>query len=507
MGALFLVRLGADVNWDGVVFIAAAKKFSAAGFSEGFSAWPKFPAYPFLISMVHHLIPDWVTAGRSISLVSSIVAVAGVYRLAEERFGTETALLSSLVFTFLPETLLQSNSIYRDPAFLAAFIWSIYFFQKSIASGKHGTLAAALSLLLLSSMFRAEGLCVLVVYICVLLIDACRNAASRKKNFRLMLICISALCLSGMIFFAASKSSSEYIEQLVTSFSGYNNSRLAENYKRLSEQLQAINDVTPSSDVGVHFGGLAKRMIPVIFGLGLINVFASTLLISNAVLAVIGIKNTQWNASNSFIIASAASCLAVLYFYFVSYDLMLNRWVLPAVALVCPWVGAGIYRIFQSIQKLRYARLLYAGVIAALVMNSAIEFNKFFKAGDNLARTAGAWISRQGYFDEANTVFNDPVVAFYAGMELSFTGRHDTPLYLNNDDKTFTSIEAFAKERKSDFIVVYVKTTRIASIAHFHDFMKLKEFEIGNKMVLIFCSLSKYPQVISQPGNSKANST
>ena len=497
MGALFLVRLNADVNWDGVVFITAARKFATGGFSEGFSAWPKFPAYPFLIFIIHYLIPDWVAAGRLISLVASILVVAGVYQITRDWFGTRTALLSALVFSFLPETLLQSNTIYRDPAFLAAFIWSIYFFQKSLASGKPLALAVALLLLLLSCMFRAEGFCVLVVYIGTLMTSAYRNTISRRIYLRLLLICLCSSFLFALLIFVASRNNSAYINQLFNTFSGYNYSVFFDNYIRLSEQLQAINDGTPNSDVGVHFGIQAKRMIPIIFGLGILNIFASTLLFVNVVLAVIGLKDSKWSISRKFVLVSAIGLLVVLYLYFITYDLMLNRWVLPVAALMCPWVGVGICKLIQPIKKLRYAHFFGAGLFMALAMNSSIEFNKFFKTDDNLASVAGAWISKQGYFNGSNTVFNDPVVAFYAGIDLSFTGRDETPLYLKNDDRTFNFIEEFAKDRKSDFIVIYVKTIRVDSMAPFRDFFKIKEFNIGNKMVVIFCSLTKYPHVIS----------
>jgi hypothetical protein len=243
-------------------------------------------------------------------------------------------------------------------------------------------------------------------------------------------------------------------------------------------------------------------MIPIIFGLGILNIFASTLLFVNVVLAVIGLKDSNWSVSRKFVLASAIGFLAVLYMYFIAYDLMLSRWVLPVAALICPWVGVGICKLLQPIKKLRYAQFIGVSLIMALAMNSVIEFNKFFKIDDNLASVAGAWISKQSYFDGSNTVFNDPVVAFYAGMELSFTGRDETTLYLKNDDKTFNFIEEFAKDRKSDFIVIHVKKIRVDNIAPFRDFVKMKEFNIGNKMVVIFCSLTKYPHVILQPEKS-----
>ena len=338
----------------------------------------------------------------------------------------------------------------------------------------------------------------LAVYIGTLLMSAYRNTISRRINLRFLILCLCASLLFALLTFVAFRNNSAYVTQLFDTFNGYNNSIFLDNYTRLSEQLQAINDGTPNSDVGVHFGIQAKRMIPIIFGLGILNIFASTLLFVNVILAVIGIKNTKWSISSKFVLDSAIGLLVVLYLYFISYDLMLSRWVLPVAALICPSVGVGICKLLQPIKKLRYARFLGAGLIMALAMNSAIESNKFCREpSDNLASVAGAWIYKQGYFNKSNTVFNDPVVAFYTEDGLSFTGRDETPLYLKSDDKTFNSIEEFAKGKNRDFIVILVKKIRVDSMATFRNFVKMKEFNIGNKIVVIFCSLTKYPQIIS----------
>jgi hypothetical protein len=127
-----------------------------------------------------------------------------------------------------------------------------------------------------------------------------------------------------------------------------------------------------------------------------------------------------------------------------------------------------------------------------LAINSGTESDKFFKKDDNIATLAGEWIAKQAYFNPANTVFNDPVVAFYAGIDLSFTGREETALYLNGDDKKFSFIEDYATMRKADLVVIYLRKERIEEMARFNNFIKIKEFESGNKVVAVYSSVAQY---------------
>ena len=69
MGALFIVRWNADLNFDGQIYISAARKYAAGMYREGLAIYA-MPLYPYLISLIHKLIPNWVLAGRLISYFS-----------------------------------------------------------------------------------------------------------------------------------------------------------------------------------------------------------------------------------------------------------------------------------------------------------------------------------------------------------------------------------------------------------------------------------------------------
>jgi hypothetical protein len=498
MGSLFLVRINADVNWDGVFFISAAKKYTYYGFREGFAAWSKFPAYPFLISLFQTFIPDWVTAGRAISLLSmALVVVPGVYRIAHDLFGRKAALLSAMAFALLPEAVLQSNSINRDPVFLASFIWAIYFLQRSLISRRFLHLSVGLALVLVSCLFRGEGAILLVTYPFMLFVMARRDRATQNPYAHLLRVFFFSVLAVAILLSAFAISNSGFYAQVTGAFSDYANLKIFDNYSRIAAQLQHINDSTPSADVGVHFGSEAKHLIPLIFGLGLIHIFAGTLLFANSIFFAIGIRTAPCSVSAKFVTAAMLTYLSILYLYFVWYDLMLNRWMLPVVALACPWVGAGLSRFLEYAGTWRHSFLLSACILVALLVNVGTTGDKFFKKDDTLAKTAGEWIAQQPYLTKSIIVFNDPVVAFYAGMDPYNNLEDRAKLYLQ-DDKTFSGIENFARHHGADFVVLYVRSGHVNTFMPFTGFSKIKRIEQGNRCVLVFCSSRRLPEIEPQ---------
>ena len=494
MGSLFLVRINADVNWDGVVFIAAAKNYTYYGFREGFAVWPKFPAYPLLISLFHGFIPDWVAAGRVISLLSIVLVVSGIYRIAHDLFGRKAALLSAMAFAFLPETVLQSNSINRDPVFLAAFIWAIYFLQRSLVTRKLFHFSFGLALVLVSCLFRGEGVVLLAVYPVTLFVMVRKDGNALNPYARFLRVFIFFVLTLTLLLYALAISNSSFFAQIAGAFSDYSNLKISDSYVRISSQLQHINDTTPAADVGVHFGSEAKRLIPLIFGLSLVHILAGMLFFTNSIFLAIGIKTANWSDSAKFVVATALAYLCILYLYFFWYDLMMTRWVLPVVALACPWVGAGLNRSLEVVGRWRYSAILITCILVALAVNAGSAVDKFFKKDDSLAKIAGEWIAKQGHFSKTNTVFNDPVVAFYAGMDPFNEGAEPARLYLQ-DDKNLARVEDFARKHGADFLVLYVRSDRVKSLAPIPGFSKINEIQQGNRQVIVYGSNSKLREI------------
>ncbi len=116
MGTFFFVRLKADLNFDGEIYIAAARKYAEGMYREGLAIYP-MPLYPYLIALVHRIIPNWILAGRLISYFSMTLTVIPLYLLSKDLFDRRAAFWAFIAFTPLPETLLHSNEVMCDPPF------------------------------------------------------------------------------------------------------------------------------------------------------------------------------------------------------------------------------------------------------------------------------------------------------------------------------------------------------------------------------------------------------
>lgn len=99
------------------------------GFPEGplptySNQWPFFPLYPWLADAV-----KWVGLGTGPSLImvswiAALVALAGVWRLAESRFGTSVAMWSVWLFAFAPGAI-GLTMAYSDGIFVAGVVWAL----------------------------------------------------------------------------------------------------------------------------------------------------------------------------------------------------------------------------------------------------------------------------------------------------------------------------------------------------------------------------------------------
>jgi 4-amino-4-deoxy-L-arabinose transferase-like glycosyltransferase len=487
--------LNADINWDGVVFISAAKKYTFSGLSEALGTWVKFPLYPFLISIVQKFVSNWVISGRLISLFSILIITIGLYNITRDLFDHKAAFFSSMIFALFPESLIQSNSVNRDPCFLAVFIWAVYYLQKAIETRRILHFISGLFLILFSGMFRAEGLIIWPIYTCFLIAMAIKNQSNRRKYvFLLSLWVFIPICIIFLSYFLINSNTmfQNHFSRWINTFAvDINPLIFFDNYNWIYSNLQQMNDLKLHSVIGVHFFGVAQRIIPLIFLFGILKMLSQIILIVNVLPVFYGIWHSPWKNRHVFIFFSALGYLGFLYGYFIWYDLMLARWLFPVAVMICPWIGFGIIEFLETLRKLPCSKIAIILFFLILIITAVTEFDKYFKKKDDLARITGTWISGQANFEKTTIVFNNPVVAFYTGREVYFSKQGDTILYLNSDDKTYSKIENFALENRADLMVLYLRIDKLNMIVPFLNFVKIKEFSDENRTAIVYCSVKK----------------
>jgi len=78
--------------------------------------------YPFL-----SIFTDPLFAGRFVSVLSSMLAVSGIYFLAKELFNRKTAVFACILYLISPFALLYDRLALMDSLLSALLVWCLYF--------------------------------------------------------------------------------------------------------------------------------------------------------------------------------------------------------------------------------------------------------------------------------------------------------------------------------------------------------------------------------------------
>ena len=489
MGALFIVRLNADLNYDGEIYIGAVMKFAGGMFREGLAIYP-MPVYPLLIALTHTLLPDWVLAGRLISFLSMTLLVIPMYLLTRDLFSARAAFWSCIVFILLPETLAQSNSVLRDPSFYVLFISAVYFAQRAMHSGRFKHLLLCALFGVLSTFFRVEGLILFPVFLCFIIGAAVFNAKESKRYIRIAFVwsIVGALLIVGLyiaVRSAGAEGLNRYIDWIIY-FRGFNDLSFLENYHRIAGQLQQISESSAYMGIGQHVAETARVFLPLLYVLSMLHMFSSTVLVFNLIPLSLGFLQADYNVRQLLVLALTAVLLALAYGFFIRMEILLKRYILMPSILLCPWIGFGIDKVLNLLQRIPRLRLGTACIVLMVFLYPVTEFDKLFKNRDDLASRAGAWIAQNQELRDLRIVYNNQIVKFYADLESKKHGSINSLLHLDPTDTDFSKLVHFAKANKADGIVVQGRGDGKKLPSALTNYKEIKEFIQRKKFVKIF---------------------
>ncbi|MCL6638062.1 MAG: glycosyltransferase family 39 protein [Firmicutes bacterium] len=115
--------LDSMIHWD----VGWYLRIASQGYD--FNHAPFFPMLPFLIKLFSHLTGDGVVAGFLVTNTALFFACYFLYRLAEEEYGKETALLSVFILLFFP-TAVFFSTIYSESLLLAFALGAFHFARR-----------------------------------------------------------------------------------------------------------------------------------------------------------------------------------------------------------------------------------------------------------------------------------------------------------------------------------------------------------------------------------------
>lgn len=489
MGALFLVRLKADLNYDGEIYIAAAMKLAGGMYRESLAIYP-MPVYPFLIVLMHKLLPNWVQAGRLLSFFAMTLTVIPVYLLTRDLFSRRAAFWSCVVFILLPETLVHSNSVLRDPLFCLLFMAAAYFAQKALQTKQINDLLCLALFASLSTFFRLEGLILFPVCFCAFAGLAVFKTNERKHYIKFAVAWGGIwLLLIAVFFFAANALGYEKINRYNEwefFYSGFKNLSLFENYHRITEQLIQIRDSSTQRDVGQHVVEVLRTLMPLIYVLGLLQMLSATILPLNFMILVWGVIQTDYNGRHLLVMALAAGLMLLACAYFVRMEIMLKRYLIMPGLLLIPWIGFGIDRLLRNVQRFPFSKLAAGCIVMLVLALPATGFNHFFINKDDLASRVGIWIANHAESGNYKIVFNDQIAKFHADLERDKQSSGSTLLHPFPGEKDFSRLELYAKDNHADMIVFQNRVDAHNVAGGFEGYKEIKEFSYKNKITKIF---------------------
>jgi 4-amino-4-deoxy-L-arabinose transferase-like glycosyltransferase len=502
MGSLNLVRLGSDLNFDGEIYISSAAKYAAGLYREGLQAYP-MPIYPFLISLAYKIIGNWVISGRLISYFSVILTVIPIYLISKNLFNSRSAFLAGLSFSLMPSALLHSTTVMRDPPFCLCFVWSVYFAQKVTESKKFFHLICLAMFAWISTLFRIEGGIIFPVFfafICVLIIFQKKD----RTTYRRVAVCwvFIVMIILGPIIIGMMQSRTDILNRYyewINFYNGFNNQKFFENYLRISEQLQLMNDANFYGDVGEHFAGFAKHYLLVIYLIGFLGMLTDVVLPVNIFLIIYGCYFCSYDSRHVLLLIMTGATLLMAYVFLIVHDLLIHRYLFTAAALLCPWIGFGLNNLIKSIEKHSLKTIGAICFILLVIIMPALKFDKYFLNRDDLKTRAGIWIANNEYLKNIKIIFSDPGVKFHAGIPSSFSNDGNYILHQKPEDRDFSKIAIAAIENKAEAIVIYSPENRRDKIANFIGYKEIKEISDKRKFVKIFLAISDDEFITSPP--------
>jgi 4-amino-4-deoxy-L-arabinose transferase-like glycosyltransferase len=489
MGTLFFVRINSDLNYDGEIYIAAAMKFAGGMYREGLAIY-NMPAYPLLIALVQNVIPDWVSAGRTISLFAMVLTAIPLYRLANDLFDSRAAFWTCLVFILLPETLIHSNTVLRNPPFFLFFTWAAYFAQRTLRTKRTSHLLYAAVFAWISTLFRIEGLVLFPICFAVFFGLTAFSANERGSRLRLTtvwgcLLCLMIACVFVITYTPAVTWLNRYSDWIFY-FNGYTGLSLLENHHRILDHLRYAQETSTLYGVGLHVAETVRIFLPLFYPLGVILTLSATILPINWIPLLWGIVRTDFAARHILLLSLTAGFLMLAIGFFIRTEVTMERYLIMPAILLSPWIGCGIESILKSVQRFSRYRLAAGLIVAAVFVVPGAQYGSIFKTTDDLSSEAADWLAARSNSRNFKVVFNDQIVKFHTDMNAPDSGKLQTVLLLDLTDKSFSKLAAFASEHRADLIVVLIRPERHNDFEGFSGYREIKEFSRKRKNIKIF---------------------
>jgi hypothetical protein len=478
------------INNDGIGYIYVAQHFALGNFREGQAVFP-MSAYPFLIMLVHFIIPHWVWAAKFISVATSIFVLIPLYLLTTDLFNRKVAFWGCLAFALAPFPNACAVEVIRGPCYLLLFAWAVFFAARAIRSTKLNSFLLAAFFSWFSVLFRIEGIILIPFFLLFVIYMAFRKPRERRPFLKGILIWIAFPLLVLVIFFAAmgpEAVSYTAMNRVMQKMQHFYSLGFLDNYHKIYEQLKILEQASPYPGGKQNYAEIARHLMPVVYLLGLFQVFIKVLF-PLFVVPLFWAFRELIQRERLFVFALIVSYIFLIYYTLIEMDFIHSRFLYVPAFLLYPWIGMGLERIFTFLMRSsRPGFLIILFVIVFFVSPVYTSFHHVWRQ-DNVIAKSGKWLADNEGFSKARIITNDPRIPFYAGRGNDFLNYPN----LNHD---YTAMQQAALRNRMDLLVIRTSVKRKKLIPQLQVYKKLKEFAGKEDVVIIYRS----PECQEPPG-------
>lgn len=158
----------------------------------------EFPLINVLIAFtISFFNSPLVLTSRLFSVFFSLISILFLFLLVKEISGTKMAYLSALSMALLPYAIYYSRAVLPEPAMLAFFLASLYFFAHHLQHQHSNHLSYFISLIFLSLalLLKPFILCFLPIYLALFIWHIVDNKADKIKKIKPLIINFSKLII------------------------------------------------------------------------------------------------------------------------------------------------------------------------------------------------------------------------------------------------------------------------------------------------------------------------
>jgi len=387
--------------YDGVRYILAAQAIANNnwGYASELYSGTLYPFLIYLFSTIFSLNFEY-SAHLLNSFCFTLISFAFIF-IVRKLGGTSTSILliSALVIVFFPSIIRFRPYIFRDYAFLACYLWSIFFLLSYYYDKKNRYIFYWLASLGVASLFRKEGLVFLLLLSVFVLGEHVLRHFREGRYATPLFMLISALLGLFVIIFPpvlVSQSAEPNAFLIATAQPAqFMVSTLQSFFKTAGSATEFF---TALFDSTVFVLTQTLRRLEVIYAVFIFFALKKKLVFS---------KIYQRN----IIISYAVIAFLILVAFDIGLDYFASRYVLAfalTLMLLVPFYLEYLFNNFRN--KKMYVRV---GLVFLIVILGVLSLKRFEVSDQHLEATSGAWAVQHLKQDDV-VVSNNSKILFYA---------------------------------------------------------------------------------------------